>query len=323
MRSGHPMWLAAILVSAVVCLFVGWASDGDSYGESVFGNLGTTLLLFLPLFWLERVLERRVAEVQKTTGESIDALGTRIEDVQASVSDVSSRLDEIGRQTTAGITRRREEDLSHAVGPARAARDNPSFETIYDALLHAYKLRATGLDVFVPERDAKLTMDFGVRPVEDRHVAISAISHDNYQLYRGDSWKHRVRYTWKPSESIEDFSVNFDSEIRRTWGATTPEVNATGVLGWLFDTLELAAQIRHLSSESDWEKPKTIELATKHWLVTAKELRHIEASGASFSKEEVTRGARWAPEMGALQRPPHVEELADAWAEAYERYTES
>ena len=118
--------MLALTAAAASLLAIGWVASESSYEASLLANLGTTLLLAVPLLLLERVLEKRVTEVEASTERSLGGLDKRIQDVQESVSDVTTRLDEVDKRASEAIDARRSRDVENAVAPADAITENPS-----------------------------------------------------------------------------------------------------------------------------------------------------------------------------------------------------
>jgi hypothetical protein len=154
------------------CLYVGSRVRDDAFWSSVLVNVGTAFLLAIPAVLLERLFDRRLTEAK----ESIDAVDRRLDGVDTTVGNVSSRLDELRQEVVDVVEVDRKDEVDTAVGPANAVRSDASFETVHRGLVHARDTHATTARVVVPVPDEGLSIRFEVLPNEpDRTVLVTVV----------------------------------------------------------------------------------------------------------------------------------------------------
>ena len=181
------------------------------------------------------------------------------------------------------------------------------------ALDRGYMSDATDVEVFVPVREHKLTLGFFGLSSANR-VDVTAIT---------DGRKApMVRYSWNAAEPIEAFLENFDVELRQTFGANAPRLDAKSVFTSLARTLAIAFRRQVEIGGPTSKKPPVIELPTDHWLVTKRGLTHVDEPSATFSTTVVRNAGPSGPSPDQLSEFPHSDELPYAWSAAYARFTE-
>ena len=105
-------WLIPPLTVAAgaLMIFVGSLVRGD-YAPQVWVQLGSTVLLFGPLFWLQWVLERGVTEVRRQAQET-----------RSSVEQLSHEIEAIRQQTVASLDDLRDVALEDVQQRRRSSR---------------------------------------------------------------------------------------------------------------------------------------------------------------------------------------------------------
>ena len=141
----HRILLPGFLISAGLLLLVGGWLTGD-YWQSVLIEFGASAFLLVPLYVVERVLERRlrseVAEVEERTASAVEQrasdLAKEIADVRQDVAATNARLDDLAQEAS---ERLRSE--SQAIETrAESLLAQPTWEELFSYLNDAVRVRA-------------------------------------------------------------------------------------------------------------------------------------------------------------------------------------
>jgi hypothetical protein len=294
-----PLLLALVVGGAAVgCLVIGSSHPEDSYGASVWANAGTTLLLFLPLIFVERLLERRVDKVERRVDTAKEATDESIGKLQTSVDQLS----ELSRRSAERLDARIEAEFAEATGPPRKIFEDPSFRSVYDAITHGVTYSAITDKVFVPLREHELTLSFARARGEKQCLSVVAIPD-------GDAAK-AAGCTWCDGESVEDLFENLYVRMQDEHAAP-PKLDPKPVLSSLAHTLDFAARRRQRNPRKASLEP-VVGIPTEHWFVTRFGLEHIGEPATRFKLTDVFNERLRADPPTDV---PHADELQHAlWA---------
>jgi hypothetical protein len=253
--------LAGVLVFlGVALLVVGWRVSG--YSADLFLNIGTALLLFAPLLYLQRLVEVRVTKVQKETSASVAALSSQVADVQQQVVETSARLDQLSESTMDRVRQAHERD-AHAFA---AFEEAPSRDALMALLDRAQDLRAiesTGVRVRVPGTWARL------RFAVSRHQEEGGESQTIVQLLaKVESFGgvEQGRVEWLPDQPADSFMAEVATELQKC-GEFRPEAfDATKILEQLMETLRIAIEGRTGIAGYTSLEP-IVEIPNDQWIV--------------------------------------------------------
>jgi hypothetical protein len=313
-------WLvtAAITAVGVVLVAVGAALDGDSYTASVLANLGTTVLLAIPLLLVERMLERRVAAAQRDTDKTLGRLGDRIDEVQQSVTEVGERLAEVARRTERRVDERRARDETDLVAPARAIADDPSFTSVMNAWTAAERVKAISTQRRIGGEWTTLMIYFGDRGFTVRigHQTTGRYSHLTadalvLSVTTEDQSRPSVGVRWVPDMVVEDLFEQWDVRLRQEWGGAAPRVPSDLLLARLAAALELALRTKaDRGATGGWA---LIGVVTDDWIVTTHGLEHAMA-GLIVPAADLRADDAEPPAVPADL--PQSDRFADVWSAA-------
>lgn len=295
-------WLlgSASFVIGVALIIVG--ASLDDYAASVLANVGTAVLLVLPLVVLERALEVRVEEARSNLEQQVEQVGGNVADLDQRVT----ALTKLTERTRERITSERDTHLAEAVAPADRIVADPSFVTVYEAIEHARTRKAIGSGVYIPRAEASLILEFKVMEEVSRPLLQIRVLGENGVAAPLHSY-------WKRGQTAEDLFVDLDTHLHRAWGADAPTLDSGAVLRQLADTLR-EAERRAFAAGRGREVP-VLAIPTQHWVVLPTRLEHIDESARSFDADDVLQVG-----SAVLALPagiPHAEELPYAWRAAH------
>jgi hypothetical protein len=130
--------LGAAAFAGVVLVAAGWVLQGAGYVPGLLLQVGSSLVLLVPLLLLGRLLERRVQRTEEHTEAIVSGLG----EVQAQVNATARRIDALSDVTRERIRDEREADEAGL----RAAEADPTYERVLALLQRARDLQAISPD---------------------------------------------------------------------------------------------------------------------------------------------------------------------------------
>lgn len=303
---------AAILVSAtigILLIALGFLMDAQwsarwSYAASVLANVGTAFLLAAPLIYLERLLVR--------TGRAVAEIDDRVSEVSRATADIDERLAALSARTQQRIDEQREHDLSDLLDPVRRMLDEPSSETVFEALSQAVRERATGREVFVAP--AGETVALGFRADDEQFppvVVVRAlplqarlvVPHKRQVI---PPWRRGITTVhWRRGTPVEGLFVALDQQTR-----LPATLGAGEVIAALARTLDLALRRRSDSAEGGGT---LLAVPTEHWVVFGDRLEHPDPPRQLFTAKDILGRLGAVPPEDVLTASPHPDELAFAW----------
>jgi hypothetical protein len=134
---------AAVLGTLLVV--AGWVMQGRDYVPGLLLQIGSSLLLAVPLLLLGRVLEARL----RRTEARAESISSGLADVRTQLDEATARIEDLGDATRERIQQQREDDQS----ALRAAEQDISHASLVDLLARATRsgvVAAQGIRVQVP-----------------------------------------------------------------------------------------------------------------------------------------------------------------------------
>jgi hypothetical protein len=309
-------WVMIVLITVVGAAIVGaGAAISESlYWSAVLAGLGTTILLAIPVILLGRLMDRRLNETRTETTQLVGALDDRIQSVEDSVHGVSNRLDHLTQTTDTRIAEQRSSDLQDLRAPAAAILQDPSFETVYDALVQAKEQGAIGSSIFLDLSDIDFTLMLWTVSAGLNYRSVPIIA----RLDDSDVPKSHAQHDWRETETIEECFVALDKAMRHQFGDRTPKLSLKAVLHILARTIDVALRFRAAAGSSTTHTPKVVQMPTDHWVITTRALEHVGDNTTSFKADDVLIAGSTSPNLEA--DIPHAQELDRAWRAAHSRY---
>src|SRR6266508_4142089 len=116
-------WLIPLLTvsSGALMIFVGSLVRGD-YAPQVWVQLGSTVVLFGPLYWLQWIFERGVSEVRQQTQETRSSVEQLSHDIETIRQQAVAGLEDLRDVALENVQQRRQTDDEVTVPPARPVR---------------------------------------------------------------------------------------------------------------------------------------------------------------------------------------------------------
>jgi hypothetical protein len=263
-----------ILLGAAL-LAVGWRAEG--YLSGLMLNLGTALLLFAPLLYLQRVLERRVVQAQEDTKSSMTALSSEVAEVRRQVQETSARLDQLGDVTRDVIRQQQDEDQAMF----RQFEEEPSWESLSRLLVRARDLNSIdsrGIRVQIPGTWQHLRFSIGSRysdddtPHESRNGSL--LLWVTVERLHGEPLEV---VDWLPHESATEFMGKIITCLQRLGLFHESTFDATEILSRLYETLRIAITARTgVGPYSNLDR--IIEIPNDQWVIQTTGLYSPEAS---------------------------------------------
>ncbi|MEJ2863227.1 DUF948 domain-containing protein [Actinomycetospora flava] len=319
-KIGYRVWLT---VGSVVLLGSGLIAAGgymalESYSSSVLANLGTTVLLAVPILVLERSFDR-LSRATIATQRDVHGLNRRVAKVAEDVADVGDRLDRLGGRIDERIEQQRADDAESAVEPVREMLAEPSYGTIRSALRRALSSHAQGGSTYLPLQESKVLLK--VSQVWDKagEGLLVEAEVEGLGTPEAGTFQDAPRYVWRAGESTEDFFVGFDKQMRRVLGvAAAPRIDARQFLAVLARTLDAAFRHAEATGKDAWRQPRVVASPSKSWLILGDRLQHTKLSSLSFPRDTIT-----ASGPGDAPKGDDILDLNDfryAWPIAYRLY---
>lgn len=241
-RSVSRSVVAALTVALGAGLIVaGWLLDSHGYSSSLLRESGVTVLLVLPLLWIEHLFERRIEASEKQTRREVG-------EVAAGLAETRESLSELREQTS----NRLQATADAEAALAEQARDQPSFDTINGLFRRADELHSIsedGLRVVVPHLWERLR----IRSLDAvASTASGEPSQPGFVLTVEDAAGKSigVKTVWEPRQSPADALLALADAWKRVAGYPGDSAfDAEWIFGKLIDTLDLAIRSRRTSGD--------------------------------------------------------------------------
>ena len=162
----ETLLLATAALIGVLLVTGGWLMQGGSYLPGLMLQVGSELMLVVPLLLLGRLLEARL----RRTEERARSISTSLTDMRARIDQAAVRLDELGTLTRQRIARQREEDIQ-AAHAADERLSRASLARLLDRATSTQAVATAGARVHIPS--TALWLRFAITPDGPEKVTLT------------------------------------------------------------------------------------------------------------------------------------------------------
>lgn len=259
------------------------ASDAEEYASSSLLEIGATLLLVVPLVFVERALERRVERVRSTTEESVGKVEEDVQMLRDEVGEATSRIGELRSEFLDEVGQRREHDES-AVTEALEAISWDSISALLDRAESLGGVSGAGLRVKLPHSwDRVRFRQVRAEPPEgEQYEPLIWISVENVG---GEGIG--IKTIWKPGEKAIDPLLRLAEAWQK--GGTYPGdsiLDPDHLFGSLVDALATAIRSRTNERGTEALHP-LVEKVNDRWAITAFGLEYLAEPEYPIKKEDI------------------------------------
>lgn len=238
--------LGAVTVSGVALIAIGWTIQGRSYVPGLLQQLGSSLMLLVPLALLGFMLERRLQRTEQQLLENKEKLET-----------LTDTLSEVTRERLAAT--RREQD--QMFDDAKRANDQATIHALLARAAEIGAIDGAGVRVRVPETDVRVRF-----------------------LARGDDITGAVedadgtplgQVEWNSAETAAGFAHEVAGVLRKL--GTYPgdrNYDPGRLFQRLLETVELG--VRSAGGEHPRQLGHLIEVPNGHWAISAEGLYSLD-----------------------------------------------
>jgi HAMP domain-containing protein len=287
------------------------AGDVEEYASSSLLEIGATLLLVVPLLFVERALERRVERVRSTTEESVGKVEKDVQVLRDEVGEATSRIGELRSEFLDQVGQRREHD-ERAVTEAREAISWESIAALLDRAESLGGVSEDGVRVKLPHLWERVRFR-QVRTEPPEGGESEPMTWISVETVGGE--EVGIRAIWKPGEKAIDPLLRLAEEWQKE--GTYPgdsTLDPDQLFGGLVDALETA--IRSRTNERGTEALNAlIEKVNDRWAITDFGLEHLGQPEYSIKKEDIVSDPAMRREH--MLDKTWVTEHADEFREAF------
>lgn len=267
--------LGAVTVSGVALIAIGWVIQGKSYVPGLLQQLGSSLMLLVPLALLGFLLEGRLQRAEQQLRENREQLHSLVD-----------TLTEVTRERLAATRRQQNQMFDEA-------KQAPSRPTLHALLAEAALMGAiagSGVRVRVPETDLRLR--FLARGPD---IAATVEDADGTPLGKVE---------WDPAETAASFAHELAGVLRKLGKYPGDHNYDPGLLFQrLLETVQLG--VRWATGEDPRQLGPLIEVPNEHWAISTEGLYsldqhyHIRAdqiTGGQLGWQRHVRSLGWVDE---------------------------
>jgi hypothetical protein len=198
-RFGHDLVVPVVAtLTGLAMVLGGWALQGAEYLPTMLLQLGSSLVLVVPLLLLGRLLEGRMRRTEKRT----ELISSSLADVHAQMRQTAAELDALGRVTLKTVVDRHER---RRLLLEEAARD-PTHEHVRLLLTDAAHIRAIDIGgVRVRAHEGALWLRF-CSGANAQEVAVIAEARDGTT---------RTEVAWREDETLGVLAAALARHLRR------------------------------------------------------------------------------------------------------------
>lgn len=264
LRERSVLVLTSVTFAGIALVGIGWVMAGSSYVPGLFMQLGTSMMLLVPLALLGLMLENRLRQ----TEQQLHSTDAKLE-----------RLTAVTREGLAASRRQRDDMFD-------SARQAPQQDTVCALIEEAEEIGAIdprGVRVLVPGTPLRLRFrqDGGTirAQVEDPDGSV------------------RGHFTWDKGDSLRVFSHGLALQLNELKiHPSDPGYDPAAVLQQLLETLQLG--VRSRTGEHSEDFGHLIEIPNEHWAISTEGLYslnrhyHISAQSITSSHDDWPRHMR-------------------------------
>ncbi len=200
-------------------IFVGSLARGD-YAPQVWVQLGSTVVLFGPLYWLQWIFERGMTEVRRQAQETRSSVEQLSHEIEAIRQQAVASLDDLREVALENVQQRRQTDEE----AFRKFKEEPTFHNIVRLIHRAWELDAIsdrGVRVQLPGTTFRLRFplpgrsDNGSSPV----LEVGLEEEDATLPHDATAPEAAVRgllpVQWSATQSASDWAASLASQLQR------------------------------------------------------------------------------------------------------------
>jgi hypothetical protein len=315
-------WLIPFLTAAIGAgmIYIGSLARGD-YAPQVWVQLGSTVVLVAPLYWLQSIFERGVSEVRKQTQETRSSVEHLSHEIEAIRQQTAASLDDLRDAALERVRERRESDEQ----AFRRFEEQPTFENVAALLQRAWELGAIsrrGVRVRLPGTTLRLRFPLPGRPDngDAPELAVGLEEEDATLPHDATRPEAPVRgqlpVRWEAAETAGDWAASLASQLQRLNRYPGDErYDPAGALAELTALLRLAVESRTRPASPNGTAPRLeplVEMPNDQWVITEEGLRSLSSEQAFTVRElfDTTREEKVLTDLDA----EGAAKLREAWA---------
>ena len=314
-------WLIPALTVAVgaVMIFIGSLARGD-YAPQVWVQLGSTVVLFGPLLWLQSVLGRGMTEVRRQAQETRSSVEQLSHEIEAIRQQTVASLDDLREVALEDVQRRRRTDEE----AFRRFQDEPTFHNIAGLIQRAWELGAIsdrGVRVQLPGTTFRLRFPLPGRPDNGSLPVLEVGLEEEDATLPHDATAARATMRgqlpieWSATQSASDWAASLAPELQRlNRYPGDEEFDPGGALERLTSLLRLAIEARTRPPSANAPVPRlkpVIEMPNDEWVITEDGLQSLTSESA-FTVRELFDDTRAEKALSDLEAE-HAAKLREAW----------
>lgn len=310
---GRGLLIFLLIALGVGAIGVGLAlaSDAEEYASSSLLEIGATLLLVVPLVFVERALERRVERVRSSTEESVGKVEEDVQTLRDEVGEATSGIGELRAEFLDQVGQRREHDES-AVTEAREAISWESVAALLDRAESLSGVSGAGVRVKLPHAwdRVRFRQVRAEPPAGEEYEPMIWISVENVG---GEDTG--IKTIWKPGEKAIDPLLRL-AEAWQKQGTYPGDsiLDPDHLFGSLVDALATAIRSRTNERGAEALHP-LIEKINDKWAITDFGLEYLGQPEYPIKKEDILRDPAIAREH--MLEKTWVADHADDFREAF------
>ena len=309
----------AIVALGAVLIFVGSLAEGD-YAPQVWVQLGASLALFGPLFWVQWMLEREISEARHQAERTHTSVGHLSREIEAIRQQTAASLEDLRSLTLQNMRQRRQSDED----AFRSFENGPTFHNIAELIRRARELGAIsdrGVRVRLPGTTLRLRFPVPTQLGNGRRPVLEVGLEEEDGTLPHDATSPRVAMRgqrpiqWSAAQSADEWAASIAPELQRLNRYPGDEqFDPAGALEQLVRLLRLAIEARTRPPDAgDAVAPlkPIIELPNDEWAITEDGIQSL-TSDAAFTVKELF------DELQASDAVEHLEgerasKLREAW----------
>lgn len=283
-RTDLVLATATVVGLGMLVYALGLTAEPQDWAAGVLVNLGSAVLLVIPIYLLNRGLDRRIESAQVETASQVKALTDRVSTFE---EDVERRLDDVVASVSTRLAEERKQDQVAFDELLRT----PSRRAIEAALQRAHHL-----GLIIPERGPRVCVsnawDLYVRiDFDDQNVHRTR---GGWSTYKGELIEFMVETAsgktldiipWLEDQAVDDVMVRVGRALER--GGSSNDFNVERFFQGLREAFVVAAS--HPARRPIWQ------VCPPQWAVTSRSIvTYSDAEPLSVSFDALEDNAYWS-----------------------------
>jgi hypothetical protein len=321
-------WLIPLLTVVVgaLLIFAGSLARGD-YAPQVWVQLGSTVVLFGPLYWLQWMFERGMTEVRQQAQETRSSVEQLSHEIEAIRQQSVSSLDDLRDVALQDVQRRRQSDEE----AFQRFEEEPTFDNVVELIRRARELSAIsdrGVRAQLPGTSFRLRFSLPGRPDNGDSPALEVGLEEEDATLPHDATapraavRGRLPIRWSATQSASDWAAALAQELQRLNRYPGDEhFDPAGALAQLVGLLRLAVEARTRPPSASAPMPRlrpVIEMPNDEWVITEDGLQSL-TSETAFTVKELFDATSAEKALSYLETEP-ASRLREAWRVAQGLY---